>query len=198
VPEQRHEGLQRHAGVGKGSRVGVAQLVGGHDQHLSAGAVQPGVLGGGQEPVAQPRGAEAVAVLGEEEVGGPAGPRMGHGSVPPAGRGPFVQGGERVVVEGDHAFGGELADRDTQPGPGSGVVDDGVELEVEQLPDAQTRAAQHGQTGAGERIAQSGDSAHQRGVDVGREGAGQGTVELGDVGGEDESAGRCLVPAPRR
>ncbi|MCR6492089.1 hypothetical protein [Cellulomonas sp. P24] len=100
------------------------------------------------------------------------------------------------MVQGDHAFGGELAERDTQPGPGSGVVDDGVELEVEQFPDAQARAAQHGQPGAGERVVQLGNGAHQCGVDVGCEGAGQGTVELGDVGGEDESAGRCLVPAP--
>ncbi len=71
VPEQGHQALQRDAGVDQGGGVGVAQLVRGDVR---------------QAGVARRRGSsssrsvvdgEAPAVVGEQELGGPAGARVG-------------------------------------------------------------------------------------------------------------------------
>src|SRR5260370_693658 len=70
--------------------------------------------------------------------------------------GPLVGGGQGGGVEGDHAFGGELAERDAQPGPGRAVADDAADFQVEELTDAQARAAQDGQADAGEGVVQAG------------------------------------------
>jgi len=83
--------------------------------------------------------------------------------------GPLIEGGQRRLVANQHgAFGGELAQRNPQPGPGRSVVHDGADLEVEELTDPQARAAQHLQSDPGERVGHLGDGGHQPRVDVRR------------------------------
>jgi hypothetical protein len=153
-------------------------------------------LGGGQQPVAEPGRAEAAATGGEQEVGERPGPRVWDRPVRSSLRGPLVECGQRGSVEGDHAFGGELAERDPQPGPGHAVADDAADFQVEELTDAQARAAQDGQADAGEDVVQADDGAHDGGIGVGWQGRGQRLAELGDVSGEHQPAGRCFGPAP--
>ena len=50
--------------------------------------------------------------------------------------GPLVEQFDGFGVEGDHPFGSEFAERDTQPGAARFEVDDAVEFEVEELADA--------------------------------------------------------------
>jgi len=61
VPEQRHQCLQRAAGVDERGRVGVAELVRGD-------VAEAGRFGGAGELVAQRAGGDALAVVGEQEV----------------------------------------------------------------------------------------------------------------------------------
>lgn len=102
------------------------------------------------------------------------------------------QGGS---IEGDHAFGGELAERHPQPGPGRAVADDAADFQVEELTDAQARAAQDGRADAGEGVIQAGDGVHDGRIHVGWQGPGERLAELGDVGGEHQPAERCFGPA---
>jgi hypothetical protein len=99
-------------------------------------------------------------------------------------------------VQRDHSFGGELAERDLEPGPGRAVVHDRAQFQVEQLPDAQAGAAQDLQPGGDERIRCGRDDRHQGAVDVWCEGTRERLVEFGDVRGEQQPAGRGVVPVP--
>ena len=141
MPEQRHQRLQTHAGVGQLSRPGVAQLMRCDDEHAATGRAQPGSFGGGEQPVAQPGVAEAAPVLGEQEVGELPGAWMRQWSVRPTLGDPFVEGGDGGRRQRHHAFGGELAQRHLQPGAGGPVVDDAAEFQVKQLTDSQPGAA---------------------------------------------------------
>lgn len=49
----------------------------------------------------------------------------------------------------------------------------------------------------GEAVLEAGDGGHDRGVDVGRQGAGQGLGLAGDVSGVIQPSGWCFGPAPR-
>jgi hypothetical protein len=63
----------------------------------------------------------------------------------------------------------ELAERDSRPGAVGSVVDEVVDLEVEQLADAQPGVAQHGDANACEAVVEVGDRGHDGGVDLGWE-----------------------------
>jgi hypothetical protein len=84
-----------------------------------------------------------------------------------------------VGRRGDHAFGGELAERDPQPGPGRTVTDDAADFQVEELTDAQARAAQDRQADAAEGLVQAGDGVHDSRIRAGRQGPWQRLAELG-------------------
>ena len=49
---------------------------------------------------------------------------------------PVIERAERDVVEGNGAFGVELAERDTEPRAGALVVHDAAKFEIEEFPDA--------------------------------------------------------------
>ena len=88
---------------------------------------------------------------------------MGSGPlVGPVGE-PVVEGFEGGVVDGDGAFVVQLAERDPQPGAVGAVVDEVVELEVEELTDAQPGVTQHGDGDAGEPVVEVGDGGHDGG-----------------------------------
>ncbi|OHV47346.1 hypothetical protein BCD48_18430 [Pseudofrankia sp. BMG5.36] len=95
-----------------------------------------GVRGAGEFRAHRVLGKPA-AVVGEKEIGGPAGARMRERPARRAGLGDAVEQVEGVVVEGDHPLGVELAERDLQPASLGGDLVDAVELEVEQFADAQ-------------------------------------------------------------
>ncbi len=172
------------------------ELMAGDDQDFPAGAAQSRGLCGGEQAVAEPGRAEAAAAGGEQEIGECPGARVRDGPVRSAAFGPFVEGGQRGGFKRDHPLGGELAERDAQPGPGRAVADDAADLQIQELADPQARAAQHGQADAGEVVVQAGDSVHQGLIDVGRQGPRQRLSELRDVGSEYQPAWRCVGPAP--
>jgi hypothetical protein len=72
VAEQRHRRLQRAAGVDQRGGVGVAQLVAGD-------VPEPGRVAGAVEIGGDHPGRKAAAVVGEQELGGPAGARVRQG-----------------------------------------------------------------------------------------------------------------------
>jgi hypothetical protein len=91
--------------------------------------------------------------------------------------------GQRGVAQGHlvkrHGpLGGELAEGDLQPAAVAGGVPDAVQLEVEQLAEADAGAAQHCQPGAGEWVGQLADGGHQVPVGVRRKGAGRKVTYL--------------------
>ena len=91
-------------------------------------------------------------MLDEQEVGGLAGAGVWQGALGAALRCPSVQRVEGRLVQGDGAFGAELAQWDLQPAAVTGEVEQAVQLEVEQFAQAQPGAAQDGQAVAGERV----------------------------------------------
>lgn len=102
---------------------------------------EPGGAGGPVELGAQPGLAEPVAVCGEQEVRGSSGAWVRERSAGAAGGADAVDQGEGLGVDRDHPLGVQLAEGHLEPGAGAGDVDDGVELEVEQLADAQSAGA---------------------------------------------------------
>ena len=113
---------------------------------------EPGSAGGPGELGAQPVLAEPVAVGGEQEVGGAAGSWVRDRAARAAGGADAVDQGEGLGVGRNHQFGVQLAQRDLEPGAGAGDVDDGVELEVEQLADAQATGALQQQRVGGQPV----------------------------------------------
>ena len=176
----------------------VSELVRRNAQRLPVAAAQPGGRRGVVEPAAQPEGGQAAAALGEQEVRGPVQPGMRQGPLRAAPGHPFVQGGQGGLVERHGPLGGQLAERDLQPAAVAGGVPDAVQLEVEQLAEADAGAAQHGQPGAGERVGQLADGCHQVPVAVGWQGAGQRLVQPGDIGREQQPRGRPPGIPPQR
>ncbi len=65
MTEQRHQRLQRHAGVDQVGRVGVAQLMGGWVQGFPVGAGEAGGCGGLVESAAEPVGGQPPAAFDE-------------------------------------------------------------------------------------------------------------------------------------
>jgi hypothetical protein len=196
VTHEGHEGWQGDAGVDEAGAVGVAELVRGDVQGRAVGAQQPGRRGG------------AVQAMGEAPFGGPAAPLDEYevGQVPVAGVRdgpqlaspchPGVQDIHGVGVQGDHPLGGELADRDPQPGAVGAEVDQAVQLEVEQLAHAHAGGPQQQQAGAGERVGQPGDLGPQGPVDLGGQGAGHGLGQAGQIGEEQQPAAGLTGPPP--
>ena len=130
MAQQRHERLQGHAGVDQSGGVSVAELVRGQLAQ-ARGFSRPGELASDRIL------AEAVAVMGEEEIGGTARPGVGQR---PSGRpraADAVEQVEGVVVEGHHAFCVEFAQRHFEPGPVAGDLVNTIHFQIEQLTDAQ-------------------------------------------------------------
>ena len=98
--------------------------------------MESGCRHGSEEPVAEPGRSQPAAVLGEHEVSGLSGARMRDRAMAASPVCPLVERCERGFVEWHGAFGGELAQRHPQPGPGRSVVHDGIDLKVEELADA--------------------------------------------------------------
>ena len=129
MSEERHERLEGHSGVDECSGVGVAQLVWGD-------VADPGGFGAAGEFGTHGGLGEAAAVVGEQELGGSTGSWMRQRAAWGAGGGDTVDERYGFVVEGDHAFGVELAERDLEPGSVFGDLVDAVEFKVQQFADA--------------------------------------------------------------
>ena len=112
MAEQGHEGGQVHAGVHETGPEGVPELVKGDVQGLTGGAGETGVGDRGAQPSAEAVFAEPAAVFAEHEVGEVPVAGMGQRSVGASVSGPFVEQVDGFGVEGNHAFGAELAERD--------------------------------------------------------------------------------------
>ena len=108
MSEQRHQRLQRDAGVDQGGGVGVTQLVRGD-------VVEPGGLGGSVEFGADRVLRQPPAVVGEQELGRPPVAGVGHRPPVAADLRDVVDQREDLGVERDHPLGVELAERDLQP-----------------------------------------------------------------------------------
>ena len=88
--------------------------------------------------------------MGEQELGGPAVPRVGQRAAGGADLGDLVDQVEGFLVERDHPLGVELAERHFQPGAGAGDLVHAVKFEVEQFADAQPAGALQQQRGGGQ------------------------------------------------
>ena len=99
VPEQRHERLQGHPGVGQAGGVGVAQPVRGDPRGVAGVDQQSGGSGGAVQPGADPPGTESASLGGEQKVGGSAGLGVWDRALLAAGGGPGVERGDGGVVE---------------------------------------------------------------------------------------------------
>lgn len=102
VTEQGHEGLERHAGVDQRRGVCVAELV-------WSDVVDPGGLSAAGELFANRSLGQAPAVVGEQKLGRSPGAGVGQRFADRAGCADPVDERHGFVVEGDHAFGVELA-----------------------------------------------------------------------------------------
>lgn len=198
MTEDGHQRLQRHAGVHKAGGVGVAQHVRGDAQRLAASAGQPGSGHRVFEAVAQAVGAQTSTSLHEQELRGMSIPRMGDWSLTPPVTHPLVEGTESLGVEGNGALGGELAKGHLHPGAVRRRVPQTVELEIQQLSEAEAGAPQDAKSGAGEGVVEPADGCHQIPVDIGSERPWQRAVEARHVRGEEELASRPLCPTPDR
>jgi len=197
VPEEGHEPVQAHPGVSQLGGVGVAELVGCDPERGAARAGEAGCCHGGVESPSDPPCRDALAALGEEVVARGSAARIGMGALAtPSGR-PGVEEGDGVCVEGHGAFGVELAERDALPGAGGPVVDDAVELQIEQLPETQSRSAKQRETDTREVIVEAADRLHEGLVDVRGHAARQWPGQAGNVGREDQPALGALRPSPR-
>jgi hypothetical protein len=114
-----------------------------------------------------------------------------------------IQDDEGLVVEGDHAFGAEFAQRHLQPGAVPGDLVHAVQLEVAQLTQAQPGGAGEQQrvgVQPGQRVGPGRGQLFQRGgqpaVGVRWEVAGQRVRGVGDVPDEQQRPGRGGGPAP--
>src|SRR5262249_8515707 len=143
-------------------------------------------------------GAGAAASFGEHEVAQPSVTGVGQRPLPAPTSDPGVEGGEGFGVERDHAFGAELADGDLEPGAVGAEVDETVQFEVQQFADAQPGGSQHDDGGGGEVVVEAVDGGHQVTVDSWWQGSWEGFGEAGQVGEEEQPAGRLAGPAPRR
>jgi hypothetical protein len=162
VPEDGHQRLEVHAAVDEGGGVGVAQL-------MRVDVPDAGGGGGVVETAADATGAHPAAVDDPQELDRAAGAWVEQRPAASSDGGPLVEGGQGGVVEGDGAFGVQLAERDAQPGAVVAVVDEAVEFEVEELAEAEAGAAQDADGEAGGGISESVDAGHQVAVSVGRE-----------------------------
>ena len=113
-----------------------------------------------------------------------------------AGGGDPVDEGDGLVVEGDHAFGVELAEGDLQPGAVATNLVDAVQLEVEELSDAQPDGSGQQQRVRGEAIGGGFERFGESPVGVHGQIAGQWPRLAGMIGPEDQLAGGGVVPAP--
>jgi hypothetical protein len=142
VAEDGHQGLQAHPGVSQFGGIGMTELARGHVERQAAGSGQGGRCGGGAQALADPPGAKPSAMLGDQEVGGFPGARVGVWPLLAAVLGPGVKSCHGGGIERDGAFGAQLAERDAQPRAGGPVVGDAAELKVKALAQAQPGAAQ--------------------------------------------------------
>jgi hypothetical protein len=104
MSEQRHQRLQRHAGVDQGGRVGVPELVAGD-------VTEPGGLRGPVKLAADGVLGQPPPVTGEQELGRAAMPRVGQRAARGADRGDLVDQVEGLGVKGNHPLGVQLAQR---------------------------------------------------------------------------------------
>jgi len=78
----------------------------------------------------------------------------------------------------------------------AGEVEQAVEFEVQQFPDAHAGGAQQLQSRAAEGVVEPSDGGHQRGILVRWQGAGHRLGQPRQVGDEQQSAPRRRRPAP--
>ena len=107
-----------------------------------------------------------------------------------------VDEGDGLVVEGDHALGVELAEEDLQPGAVAADLVDAVQLEVEELSDAQPDGSGQQQGVGGEPVGGGFERFGESPVGVHGQIAGQWPGFAGMVGAEHELAGGGVFPAP--
>jgi hypothetical protein len=102
---------------------------------------QATVCGSSVEFFSQSLLAETAAVVSKQELDGPPRTWVWDRAAIRACGDYAVDQGHRLVVERHHPFGVELAKRDLQPGAIALQLMDAVELEIEQLTDAQATTA---------------------------------------------------------
>ena len=100
-------------------------------QGLAVATSETRCAGSVGQSLSQSVGRESAAAFEEEEVGGLAVARMRQCPLRPALSAPAVQSCEGDLVQGDGAFGGELAEGDLEPAAVAGEVEQAVQLEVE-------------------------------------------------------------------
>jgi hypothetical protein len=172
VPEQRHQRLQRHTRVDQGGGVGVPELVRG-------GVRQAGLAGDLAQRLLQVLGGDPLAVAGEQELGGPPGARVRDGPARRAARDDPVDEGEGFLVDGHHPLGVQLAQRHLQPRALAGNLVHAVELEIDDLPDAQPGGPGQQQRIGRQPVRPDVQGLGETSVEVGGEVAGSGRSSFG-------------------
>jgi hypothetical protein len=120
----------------------------------------------------------------------------GMARLPAADGDPCVERAQGGVVERHDPLGVQLAQRHLQPGAVAGEIPQAVEFEVEQLTQTQPCTPQQRDPAAGGEVVQPGDRGEQRGVDVGRQRAGQRLRQPRGVAAVQQHHRWPLGPAP--
>ncbi len=189
MPEQRHQRLQRAARVDQGGGICVPELVGHH-------AVQARLGGGAAQLLAQGVRRHAAALVGEQEVGQLAGPRVAQRPARRAVGDDPVDDLDGLLVDGHHPLGQQLPQRYLQPGTGPGDLMHAVQLEVGQLADAHPGGPPQQQRVGAQPVRRGLQRRQQRPFGVRGQVAGQRVRQLGCIPREDQPPGRGLGPAP--
>ena len=178
MTQQRSDGLEAHALVHRLGGHGVAQLMG--MDMSDAGLLRAAVAHPGDRVAVQ-----GTALVGEEQ---PAHPAVWIGRPVPEHR-------HQLRVQRDVAVVVELADGDPQPVPVTDL-DHGIGLEGAELAHAHAGAAQQLDDEAQQRPGLGPGNGHEPGERCVVQELGQCLVSLGEVAGEHERSGRCLLPVP--
>ena len=196
MTEQGHQRGQAHAGVDESGPERVAQLMQCDPQRFAGGVGETGIGHGGVKALAEAVLAESASSFAEHEVGEVAVAWVRERPVRTAVCNPLVEECDGLGFNGDHAFGSELADGDTQPAPVGLEVDDAAEFEVQQFADPHAGCPQQPDPHPGEAVLEAGDGGHQVPVHSRGQGSGQGVGHAGDVAEEQQAPGWCGGPAP--
>ena len=159
---------------------------------------EAGPGGGAGQLVAEHVFGDPAALVGEQEIGEPAGAGVRHG---PAGGTVLhdpVDQFDGFGVQRHHPFSVQLAQRHLQPGPRAGDLVHAVQFQVDEFPDPHAgRPGQQQRVGA-EPVARLAERGGQPPVGVRRVGSGATGAAAGGRRGGRPAAGRVPRPSPTR
>jgi len=189
MAEHGHQRLQRHPAVDQGRGISVPKLVwrNGFESCFDGGAMKL---------VAQDVHRDTASLVGEQELDQLTGARVRQRLARRAVRDNPVDQLKGLLVDGHHPLGVELAQRDLQPGPGTGNLVHTIQFQIQQLADAHPGGTQKQQRVAAQPVRRGVQRGREPPVGIRRQVAGQRPGQPGHIAGKHQLAPRRLGPAP--